>query len=103
MVTGRKAEQIVYYRHTMYPGGLKETSYRDMMAKRPDEVRTSYRLYDANLPHRLAQVIRHAVSGMLPKNKLRQRRLDRLRIFAEDDMGPFKSNILRRWEDGAMR
>ncbi|KZV86140.1 60S ribosomal protein L23 [Exidia glandulosa HHB12029] len=85
MVTGRKSEQIVYYKHTMYPGGLKETSYRDMMVKRPDEV------------------IRHAVSGMLPKNKLRQRRLDRLRIFPDEDMGPFKNNIIRRWEDGTLR
>ena len=49
------------------------------------------------------QVIRHAVSGMLPKNKLRQRRLDRLRIFPGEDMGPFKNNIVRRFEDGTLR
>ncbi|EJD50835.1 60S ribosomal protein L23 [Auricularia subglabra TFB-10046 SS5] len=85
MVTGRKSEQLVYRKHTMYPGGLKEVSYRDMMQKKPDEI------------------IRHAVSGMLPKNKLRQRRLDRLRIFPDADMGPFKTNILRRWEDGTLR
>ena len=37
MVTGRKAEQIVYRHHTMYPGGLKEIKYRDMMQRKPDE------------------------------------------------------------------
>ena len=48
------------------------------------------------------QIIRQAVSGMLPKNKLRERRLERLRIFADDDMGVFKHNILKRWEDGTL-
>ena len=38
-VTGKKAEQLVYRHHTMFPGGLKEIKYRDMMAKKPDEVR----------------------------------------------------------------
>lgn len=38
-VTGKKAEQIVYRHHTMFPGGLKEIKYRDMMEKKPDEVR----------------------------------------------------------------
>lgn len=37
-VTGRKAEQIVYRHHTMYPGGLKEIKYKDMMERKPDEV-----------------------------------------------------------------
>ncbi|KAH8096602.1 60S ribosomal protein L23 [Cristinia sonorae] len=83
-VTGRKAEQIVYRHHTMYPGGLKEIQYKDMMAKKPDEI------------------IRKAVSGMLPKNKLRERRLERLRIFEGEDMGVFKDNILKRWEDGTL-
>jgi large subunit ribosomal protein L13 len=38
-VTGRKEEQLVYRKHTMFAGGLKETSYKDMMVKKPDEVR----------------------------------------------------------------
>ena len=38
-VTGKKAQQIVYRHHTMYPGGLKEIKYKDMMVKKPDEVR----------------------------------------------------------------
>lgn len=38
-VTGRKDQQLLYRKHSMYPGGLKETPYRDMMAKKPDEAR----------------------------------------------------------------
>ncbi|KAH9965118.1 60S ribosomal protein L23 [Lactifluus volemus] len=83
-VTGRKADQIMYRKHTQYPGGLKETKYKDMLEKKPDEV------------------IRKAVSGMLPKNKLRERRLERLRIFEGTDMGIFQKNILKRWEDGTL-
>lgn len=39
---------------------------------------------------------------MLPKNKLRDRRLERLRIFEDEDIGAFKHNILKRWEDGTL-
>lgn len=37
-VTGRKDEQLVYRKHTMFPGGLKETEYKDMMENKPYEV-----------------------------------------------------------------
>ncbi|KAL6307050.1 60S ribosomal protein L23 [Sparassis latifolia] len=84
-VTGRKADQLVYRHHTMFPGGLKEIPYDIMMKRKPDEI------------------IRQAVSGMLPKNKLRERRLERLRIFEDADMGVFKHNIIKRWEDGTLR
>lgn len=40
-VTGNKEKQIIYRHHTMYPGGLKEKSYRDLMAQRPEEVRVA--------------------------------------------------------------
>lgn len=40
-VTGRKSEQLLFRKHSMYPGGLKETPYRDMMSDKPDEVRCS--------------------------------------------------------------
>ncbi|KAI0774699.1 60S ribosomal protein L23 [Trametes elegans] len=83
-VTGKKAQQLVYRHHTMFPGGLKEIQYKDMMRRKPDEI------------------IRKAVSGMLPKNKLRERRLERLRIFSDEDMGVFRHNILKRWEDGTL-
>lgn len=39
---------------------------------------------------------------MLPKNKLRERRLERLRIFPGEDMGIFQHNIVKRWEDGTL-
>jgi large subunit ribosomal protein L13 len=37
-VTGRKEEQVLYRKHSMYPGGLKETPYKDMKSRKPDEV-----------------------------------------------------------------
>jgi large subunit ribosomal protein L13 len=39
---------------------------------------------------------------MLPKNRLRARRLERLRIFADGNMGILEKNILKRWEDGTL-
>ncbi|PWN26500.1 ribosomal protein L13 [Jaminaea rosea] len=78
-VTGKKAEQKVYYRHSMYPGGLKVERYQERMEKKPEEI------------------IRSAVSGMLPKNKLRDRRLARLKIFAGEE-NPFAANIARRYD-----
>ncbi len=62
-VTGKKRKQKIYYRHSGYPGGLKAFTFEQMMAKDP------------------RKVIFHAVSGMLPKNKLRKKRLKRLRVF----------------------
>jgi len=52
--------------------------------------------------HFVLQIIRQAVSGMLPKNKLRERRLERLRIFPNEDMGILQHNIVKRWEDGTL-
>jgi len=74
-----------------------------MMSKKPDEVRRS--LCTALIipfNRECSQIIRKAVSGMLPKNKLRERRLERLRIFEGPDMGVFQKNILKRWEDGTL-
>lgn len=64
-VTGRKAENKLYYRHSGYPGGFKKVTFAQQMAKDP------------------TQIIRHAIEGMLPKNKLRDQRLARLKIFSE--------------------
>lgn len=63
-VTGDRANQKVYYRHTGYPGGLKVTRYKDMLAKHPD------------------RIIRFAVKGMLPKNRLGRRLLKKLHVYA---------------------
>ncbi len=62
-VTGKKAEQKIYRHHTGYLGGLKEITFKELIAKDP------------------TRVIRLAVKGMLPKNKLRKQRLKRLKIF----------------------
>ena len=62
-ILGKKSDQKVYYRHTGYPGGLKETPYKMMLAKHPD------------------RILRTAVKGMLPKNRLGRRLLAKLRIY----------------------
>lgn len=64
-VTGRKEDQKVYTRYSGYPGGLKEVSYKHQMEKDP------------------RKIIQNAVSGMLPKNKHRSRRMARLHVFAD--------------------
>lgn len=67
VLTGRKKFQKVYQHHTGWPGGLKEASFTKMMKK------------DSR------KVVFMAVSGMLPKNKLRAKRLKRLRIFVGEN------------------
>ncbi len=64
VVTGRKAEQKVYRRHSGYPGGMKETSYEQMMARKPTEV------------------LRKAVYGMMPKSRLARQQFKKLKIYA---------------------
>ncbi|WP_457677886.1 50S ribosomal protein L13 [Thermovibrio sp.] len=66
-VTGKKLDKKVYYKHTLYPGGLKETPLRKMLQEKPEEV------------------IRLAVRGMLPKNKLRDRRMKRLKVYSSSE------------------
>ncbi len=62
-VTGRKLDQKIYYRHSNYPGGLKERNLRWMLENKPEEV------------------IRLAVKRMLPKNRLGHRMLKRLKVY----------------------
>ncbi|MBK5226417.1 MAG: 50S ribosomal protein L13 [Thermoleophilia bacterium] len=63
-VTGRKMDNKIYYRHTGYPGGLKQRTLSEMMDKKPEEV------------------IRLAVKGMLPKNRLGRAQLKKLKVYA---------------------
>lgn len=63
-LTGNKIDQKVYHRHSGYPGGLKETPVRVLLQRHPEEV------------------VREAVLGMLPKNKLRAHRAKKLRVYA---------------------
>jgi len=63
-VTGKKAQQKKYYRHTGYPGGIRETSFAVLHAKHPD------------------RVLQKAVKGMLPKGPLGNAMLKKLKIYA---------------------
>ena len=63
-LTGNKADQKVYYRHSGYNGGLKAESFRQAMAKHPE------------------QVIERAVRGMLPKTTLGRAQLKKLKVYA---------------------
>ncbi|KKU29181.1 MAG: 50S ribosomal protein L13 [Candidatus Amesbacteria bacterium GW2011_GWA2_47_11b] len=62
VLSGNKAQSKVYYRHSGYPGGLKVTPYSKLGPQ---------------------EAIRHAVSGMLPKNKLHDPRLLRLHVYSD--------------------
>ena len=64
VVTGRKAEQKMYYRPSGYPGGIKSESFARLIGRRPEEV------------------LRRAVKGMLPHNKLGAAQLRKLKIYA---------------------
>jgi large subunit ribosomal protein L13 len=66
-VTGNKLEDKYYYRHSGYPGGLKQIKLRDQLEKHPD------------------RVIRQAVWGMLPHNKLGRKLIKKLKIYAGPD------------------
>ena len=63
-VTGRKAQQRVYRRHSGYPGGMKETGYEQMLARKPTEI------------------LRKAVYGMMPKTRLARKQFKKLKIYA---------------------
>ena len=63
-VTGNKLEGKIYYRHSGYPGGLKSRTLGEMLERRPNEV------------------LRKAVKGMLPKNRLAARQITKLKIYA---------------------
>jgi large subunit ribosomal protein L13 len=64
VTTGNKLDQKLYYRHSGYPGGLKSRTLREQLDRRPTEV------------------IRTAVKGMLPKNKLARHQLTKLKVYA---------------------
>ena len=66
-VTGKKLKEKIYYHHTHWSGGLKELTLAEMLKKDP------------------RKVISHGVYGMLPKNKLRDVRMIRLKIFVGSD------------------
>src|SRR5207248_3207837 len=63
-VTGKKREEKRYYRHSGYPGGLRSRTFEEMLARRPEEI------------------IRLAVKGMMPRNRLARKQLTKLKIYA---------------------
>ena len=63
-VTGKKLDQKIYYRHSEYVGGMKETTLKEMMNKKPEFV------------------VEHAVKGMLPKGPLGRQMLTKLHVYA---------------------
>ena len=65
VVTGNKLTQKMYYRHSLYPGGLKETRLDEMLTKHPE------------------RVLEHAVRGMLPKNRLGRVMFKKLKVYAQ--------------------
>jgi len=65
-VSGKKESQKVYRRHSGYPGGFKEISFKKMSEEHPE------------------RIIELAVSGMLPDNRLKKSRMARLKVFAGD-------------------
>ena len=67
VLTSNKAEKKVAYRHSGYPGGLRSTTYTDLLAKKPQEA------------------VRKAVKGMLPKNRLGAQMITKLKVYAGPD------------------
>jgi large subunit ribosomal protein L13 len=65
-VTGKKEDQKNYYRHSGYPGGFKSETLKELRGRKPEGI------------------ITHAVKGMLPQNRLRDRMLKRLIVSADD-------------------
>lgn len=66
-VTGKKREEKRYYRHSGYPGGLRSRTFNEMLDRRPEEI------------------IRLAVKGMLPRNRLARAQLRKLKVYAGPD------------------
>lgn len=67
VVTGKKEEQKAYSRHSGYPGGYKKETLRELRERKPQDI------------------ITHAVSGMLPQNRLRDKMLNRLYVFPGEE------------------
>ena len=62
-VTGKKSDQKKYYKHSLYPGGLKDKSYQEVLNNNPE------------------RIIENAVRGMLPKNKLGKSMFKKLKVY----------------------
>lgn len=81
-VTGNKVTDKMYYRHTMYPGGLRTTSFQEMMAKHP------------------TRAVEKAVWGMIPHNRLGRRVITHLKVYAGPEH-PHAAQVAGNGETGA--
>ena len=77
-ITGKKLDQKIYYHHSQYVGGMKETTLREMMAKKPEKV------------------VKLAVKGMLPKGPLGKSMMKKLHVYAgpEHEQAAQKPEVL---------
>ena len=77
-VTGKKLDQKIYYHHSDYVGGLKQTTLKEMLAKKPE------------------RVVEHAVKGMLPKGPLGRQMYRKLHVYAgpEHEQAAQKPEVL---------
>ena len=78
-VTGKKLDQKIYYHHSDYVGGLKQTTLKEMLAKKPE------------------RVVEHAVKGMLPKGPLGRQMYRKLHVYAgpEHEQAAQKPEVLK--------
>ena len=79
IVTGNKLENKKYYRHSLYPGGLKTKVFKEIMEKNPEFI------------------IENAVKGMLPKNKLGKKIFKKLKVY-RGESHPHESQDPKIWE-----
>ena len=79
ILTGNKLDKKMYYHHSGYPGGLKERTFAELQAKKPEFI------------------IRHAVKGMLPHNKLGRAQGKKLKVY-EGDQHPHAAQKPEVWE-----
>jgi large subunit ribosomal protein L13 len=82
-VTGRKAEQKVYRRHSGRPGGLKETPYEMLLERRPEEI------------------LRRAVKGMMPRTRLGRKQFGKMKIYAGPDH-PHEVSLQKGFDFGSL-
>lgn len=85
-VTGRKRDDKIYFRHSLYPGGHTLTRFRDLQADKPEEI------------------IRLAVKGMMPRNRLGRAMMKKLKIYVGSDH-PHEAQMPRpfRWSEGRLK
>ena len=79
-VTGKKAEQKIYYRHSGYPGGLKSSTYKQVFSSHP------------------TRVIEYAVKGMLPHNRLGRAMFKKLKVYPGNEH-PHQAQIRKKGDD----